>query len=136
MINRVVLIGRVVASPEVKYTQSGIAVASFTIAVERNFKNTAGEKQTDFINVVAWIKLAELCYQYLEKGQMAGVEGSLQMKKWEKDGEKRTSYEVLTDNVQFLSRAGKSENNPPTGSIGQEPSNTTVSEDDREGLPF
>ena len=106
MINKVILVGRMVADPEVRYTQSGIAVARLRIAVERPFKNANGEKQTDFINAVAWRKLAELCGQYLKKGQMAAIDGSLQMNQWEQEGQKRTTYEVLADNVQFLDRGG------------------------------
>ncbi len=106
MINRVILVGRMVADPEIRYTQSGIAVARLRIAVERPFKNANGERQTDFINAVAWRKLAELCGQYLKKGQMAAIDGSLQMNQWEQEGQKRTTYEVIADNIQFLDRGG------------------------------
>lgn len=102
MINRIVLVGRLVADPELKNTQSGIPVCRFRLAVERNYKGQDGNRATDFITVVAWKKLAELCQQYLQKGRMAGVEGSLQMNQWEQDGQKRTTYEVQADNVQFL----------------------------------
>lgn len=102
MINRIVLVGRLVADPELKNTQSGIPVCRFRLAVERNYKGQDGNRVTDFITVVAWKKLAELCQQYLQKGRMAGVEGSLQMNQWEQDGQKRTTYEVQADNVQFL----------------------------------
>jgi single-strand DNA-binding protein len=105
MINRIVLVGRLVADPEVRYTQNGIAVANFTIAVERPFRSASGEKQTDFIPVVAWRKLAELMGQYMKKGRLIGVDGSLQMRKYQtKEGENRTVYEVLADNIQFLDR--------------------------------
>lgn len=68
MLNRVILIGRTTADPEMRYTNSGTAVASFTLAVDRNRTNQAGERETDFINIVVWNKLAELCAQYLKKG--------------------------------------------------------------------
>ncbi len=126
MINRVILVGRMVADPEVRYTQSGIAVARLRIAVERRFKSATGERQTDFINIVAWRKLAELCGQYLKKGRMVGIDGSLQMNQWEQDGQKRTTYEVLADNIQFLDREGSSggggiDNYPPPPSDSDAP---------------
>lgn len=107
MINRVILIGRLVADPEAKYTQSGLAVCNFRLAVERNFKNAEGEKETDFINCVAWRKTAELIAEYCKKGHLIGVDGSLQMRRYEtREGEKRTTYEVQCDSVQFLESKG------------------------------
>jgi single-strand DNA-binding protein len=103
MINSVILIGRLVADPETRYTQSGIAVCNFRIAVDRNFKNAAGEKETDFINIVTWRKTAELCGQYLNKGRLVGIQGSLQTRSYQdKDGNNRTAYDVVADSVQFL----------------------------------
>lgn len=109
MINRIVLVGRLVADPELRTTQTGVQVCRFRLAVERNYKADDGNRKTDFFAVIAWNKLAELCQQYLQKGSMAGVDGTLQMNQWEKDGEKRTSYEVNADNVQFIggSKNGK-----------------------------
>ncbi|MGI6457554.1 MAG: single-stranded DNA-binding protein [bacterium] len=109
MLNKVILIGRITADPELRYTQSGIAVASYSIAVDRRFKGPNGEKQTDFINVVSWRKQAELLCNYVKKGYMIAVEGSLHMRKYQaQDGQNRTVYEVVTDNVQFLDRGGRS----------------------------
>jgi single-strand DNA-binding protein len=103
MINSVVLVGRLVADPETRYTQTGIAVCNFCIAVDRNFKNASGEKETDFINIVAWRKTAELCGQYLSKGRLVGIEGSLQIRKYQdKEGNNRTAAEVVAGQVQFL----------------------------------
>ena len=102
MINKVIIVGRLVADPEVRYTQDGTAIASFRVAVERSFKNKNGEKQTDFINCVAWKKLGALVGQFCTKGKMVACDGSLQQKNWEQEGVKRTSYEVNCDNVQFL----------------------------------
>ncbi|MGC9327442.1 MAG: single-stranded DNA-binding protein [Candidatus Hinthialibacter sp.] len=116
MINRIVLVGRLVADPEVRYTQNGIAVASFRIAVDRPFRSAGGERQTDFINIVAWRKLAELMGQYMKKGRLIGVDGSLQMRKYQtKEGENRTVYEVQADTIQFLDRGDSS------GSAGAPP---------------
>lgn len=108
MLNKIILIGRLVADPEMRYTQSGIGVVNFRIAVDRTYKNASGEKETDFINIVAWRKLAELVNQYLGKGRLVAVEGSLQMRRYQsKEGENRTAYEVQAENVQFLDRGDK-----------------------------
>lgn len=105
MLNRIVLIGRLTADPEVRYTQSGVAVANMRMAVDRNYKDQNGERPTDFINLVAWRKAAELISQYMKKGRMMAVEGSLQMRQFQtKEGENRTVYEVLIENFQFLDR--------------------------------
>ncbi|MBN2327666.1 MAG: single-stranded DNA-binding protein [Candidatus Omnitrophica bacterium] len=118
MINRIVLVGRLVADPEVRYTQNGVAVSSFSIAVDRPYRSAGGERQTDFINIVAWRKLAELMGQYMKKGRLIGVDGSLQMRKYQtKEGENRTVYEVQADNIQFLDRGESS----GSGSAGAPP---------------
>lgn len=104
MINRVVLLGRLTKDPELRYTPSGVAVATFTLAVDRRFSNQQGERETDFIFIVAWRQLAELCANYLKKGQQAAVEGRLQTRSYEnRDGQKVYVTEVVADNVQFLS---------------------------------
>ena len=104
MINAVVIIGRLTRDPELRSTSSGNAVANFTLACERRFKGQNGEKTTDFFPVIVWGKLAEICGQYLSKGQLAGVEGTLQNRQWEaKDGSKRTTTEIIASDVQFLS---------------------------------
>ena len=105
MINRVILLGRLTADPEMRYLSSGNPVTNFTLAVERPFTNQQGEKETDFINIVVWRKLAELCSEYLVKGQKAAVEGRLQVRSYEdKQGQRRTIAEVVADNVQFLEK--------------------------------
>lgn len=107
MLNRVVLIGRLTRDPELRFTQSGIAVASFTLAVDRNFKNAAGERETDFIDIVVWRAQAENCANYLSKGKLAAVDGSLRIRSYEaQDGQKRRVAEVVADNVRFLSPKG------------------------------
>lgn len=109
MLNRVILIGRLVADPEIRYTQSGIPVVNFRMAVDRRFKNASGERETDFINIVAWRKTAELVNEYTRKGYMVAIEGSLQMRRYQtNEGENRVVYEVQADSVQFLDRGGRS----------------------------
>jgi single-strand DNA-binding protein len=105
--NHIVLIGRLVADPETRYTQSGIAMTKFCLAVDRKFKNQAGERETDFINCVAWRKAAEIIGQYMTKGQKFAVQGSLQSRKWEdKDGNKRVSFDVQVDEFNFIDSKG------------------------------
>ncbi|MBU5626135.1 single-stranded DNA-binding protein [Oscillibacter sp. MSJ-2] len=102
MLNRIILMGRLVADPELRRTQSGTPVTSLRIAVDRDFKNQSGEKETDFIDVVAWRATAEFVAKYFAKGRMAVVEGRLQIRPWtDKEGNKRTSAEVVADNVYF-----------------------------------
>ncbi|PWI56825.1 single-stranded DNA-binding protein [Sulfoacidibacillus thermotolerans] len=105
MLNRIILIGRLTQDPELRYTQSGTAVASFTLAVDRQRANQAGDRETDFINIVVWQKLGELCAQYLRKGRLAAVEGRLQIRQYEnKEGQRVRVAEVVADNVRFLDR--------------------------------
>lgn len=104
MLNRVVLIGRLTKDPELRYTQNGVAVASFTLAVDRNYKNAQGDKETDFIPCVVFRQLAELCANYLAKGRLAAVDGRIQVRSYDgQDGQKRYVTEVLGENVRFLS---------------------------------
>ncbi len=103
MLNHIVIMGRLARDPELRRTQSGIPVASFRLAVDRDFKDkTTGERATDWIDVVAWRQTGEFVSRYFTKGRMAVVEGRLQMRDWtDKDGNKRTSAEVVADNVYF-----------------------------------
>ena len=104
MLNRIVIIGRLTRDPEMRQTPSGTAVCTFTLAVDRSFKSAAGERETDFIPVVAWRQLGENCAQYLAKGKLAAVDGRLQIRTYQaQDGSKRTAAEVVADNVRFLS---------------------------------
>lgn len=101
--NKVVLIGNLVRNPEVRATQSGISVCNFTVAVNRRFKKENGEQETDFLNVIAWRQLAELCSKYLAKGRKVAVTGSIQTRQYEaKDGSKRTAWDIVADEVEFL----------------------------------
>jgi len=104
VLNRVVLIGRLTKDPELRYTPGGVAVASFTLAVDRNFKNAQGERETDFIPCVVYRQLAELCANYLAKGKLAAIDGRIQVRSFEgQDGQRRWVTEVIGDNVRFLS---------------------------------
>ncbi|MFW6270712.1 MAG: single-stranded DNA-binding protein [Bacillota bacterium] len=105
MLNRIIIIGRLTRDPELRYTESGRAVTNFTLAVERNFKNTeTGEREVDFIKVTVWQKLAENCAKYLKKGSLAAAEGQLYINKDKgKDGRTYTNAFVNARNVRFLS---------------------------------
>ncbi len=102
MLNTVVLIGRLTADPKLRYTPGGHAVANFSLAVERPYKNQAGEKEVDFFDIVVWRKLAETCDNHLGKGRLVAISGSLQQDRWETDEGKRSRVKVNADNVRFL----------------------------------
>ena len=102
MLNHIVLMGRLTRDPEMRRTQSGVAVTSFSLAVDRDFSAQGGDKQTDFIDIVAWRNTAEFVSKYFTKGRMAVVSGRLQIRDWtDKDGGKRRSAEIVADNVYF-----------------------------------
>ena len=155
MINNVALTGRLVREPEVKSTQSGISVMSNTIAVERKFKNSNGERETDFINIVAWRKTAETMGQYLNKGSLVGIEGNIQTRNYE-NNEGRIIYvtEVVIDNFSFLESRSESQqnnynpqsnqgqrdrqqnDNPFAGANSDDPFESNGAEIDDSSLPF
>ena len=113
MLNRVVLIGRLTKDPELRYTPNGVATASFTLAVDRNYKNAQGEKETDFIPCVVWRQLAELCAEYLAKGKLAAIDGRMQVRSYEtQDGQRRYVTEVVGENVRFLSPRDSTSSTP------------------------
>ncbi|MBR4894078.1 MAG: single-stranded DNA-binding protein [Kiritimatiellae bacterium] len=102
MLNKVFLMGRLTRNPELRHTQSGTPVASFSIAVDRDFKSQNGEKDTDFINIVAWRNTAEFVSKYFTKGRMAVIEGRLQIRDWtDKHGTAQRTAEVVADNIYF-----------------------------------
>ena len=106
MLNKVILIGRLVADPQLRYTQSGIAVTSFTLAVDRPFVSQDGQREADFIDIVTWRKLAEVCANHLNKGRLVAVEGRLQIRSYDdQNGIRRKASEIVADNVRFLDRA-------------------------------
>lgn len=105
MLNNVVLIGRLCKDPELRYLQSGKAVATIRLAVDRGTKNAAGEKETDFVDVIAWEKQAETVANYLQKGRLVAVQGRLQIRQYETtEGQRREKAEVVANQVRFLDR--------------------------------
>ncbi len=109
-LNRVILIGRLTADPEMKYTPTGVPVATLRIAVNRITKNEQGEYEADFFNVTAWRRTAEFANNYLQKGRLISVDGRLQTRSWvdQASGQKRTAFEIQADNIEGLDRKGDS----------------------------
>ena len=110
-LNKVILIGRLTRDPELRSTESGAELCRFTLAVDRPYTKQNGEKEADFINIVAWRRLAEVCAKYLAKGRLAAIEGRLEIRSYtNREGEPRRAAQVVADNVQFLSpREGPSD---------------------------
>ncbi len=123
MLNRIVIMGRLTRDPELKQTPSGVGVASFTVAVDRDFKNReTGEKATDFIDCVAWRQTAEFASRYLTKGRMVAVEGRLQIREWtDREGGKRRSAEIVADNIYFGDSKPAGGGAPQRGASGGAP---------------
>lgn len=140
MLNHVCLQGRICNDIELRRTGSGVAVASFTLAVDRDFKNSGGEKETDFFDIVCWRNTAEFVSKYFAKGNMTAVTGRLQGRSWEdNEGKKRKAVEVVADSVYFCERKEKvSENaqNPHIRVENYAAKNFDVIEDSFEQLPF
>ncbi|MDD2211747.1 MAG: single-stranded DNA-binding protein [Clostridia bacterium] len=139
MLNCAVLIGRLTKDPELRYTPSGVAVASFTLAVDRSWLNQQGEKEADFIPIVVWRKQAESCANYIGKGSLVAVQGRIQVRTYEaKDGQRRWVTEVIADNVRFLDKRGSNTNMQGMGSVGSEAGNEVGSEVEftEEDIPF
>jgi len=133
MYNKVFLIGNLTKDPELRYTPSGIPVARFTIAVNRPTAKSE-KNEVDFINIVAWRRLAEICGEYLKKGRPVSIEGRLQIRPYEKDGEKRLFSEVVADGMQML---GKKESTgaQPDKTVNEQPG-TPASPEGGEEIPF
>ncbi len=107
MLNKVILIGRLVADPQLRYTQNGVARTGFTLAVDRPFTTQGGEREADFIDIVVWQKLAEVCANHLGKGRLVAVEGRLQIRSYDdSNGIRRKAAEIVAENVRFLDRQG------------------------------
>ena len=138
MLNHIVLMGRLVRDPELRRTQNGTAVASFTLAVERDYRGDTEKKQTDFIDIVAWRNTAEFVSRYFTKGRMAVVSGRLQIRDWtDRDGDKRKSAEVVADNVYFGdSKRDSSINSYPKENSAPLTASDFEEIDDDEELPF
>ncbi|CAM4100678.1 single-stranded DNA-binding protein [Mesobacillus thioparans] len=127
MMNRVVLVGRLTKDPELRFTPNGVAVATFTLAVNRSFTNQQGEREADFINCVVWRRPAENVANFLKKGSLAGVDGRVQTRSYEgQDGKRVYVTEVLAESVQFLEPKGQS---PDRGDSG-------YSRQNDQGSPF
>ncbi|MCL6612571.1 MAG: single-stranded DNA-binding protein [Peptococcaceae bacterium] len=137
MYNKIILIGRLTADPELRFTPSGVPVSRFTLAVNRTFSNKQGERETDFIDVVLWRGLAETCANNLKKGYMVAVDGRLQIRSYDdSQGIRRKAAEVVAENVRFLDRGRDSQYGPAPGqqkSGDDEFSEVPFTEDD---LPF
>lgn len=140
MLNKITVMGRMVSDPELRRTGSGVPVASFTVAVDRDFSNN-GEKETDFIDCVAWRQLGEFVDKYFPKGKMAVVSGRLQIRSWtDKDGNKRRTAEIVAENVYFgdSKNDSTSQTNATTGFVKAEnvPNRFAPIEEEDFGLPF
>ena len=138
MFNTVILTGRLTSDPELKTTANGVPVTSFTIAVQRKYKQ-GEESQADFINIVAWRQTAEFITKYFHKGSMIGIEGSIQTRKYQdKDGNNRVAFEVIANNVQFVESKKASVDASPASDLSQQVDNNAdfVQVDDNDDLPF
>ncbi len=138
--NKILLIGNVASDVELKKTQSGVSVCTFKLAVQRKFKNAAGEREADFLPVVTWRQLADLCAKYLAKGRKCAVSGSLQTRSYDaQDGSKRYVTEIVADEVEFLSPRDSAAQNGATGATeanAQQPDSAGFSEVTDDDLPF
>lgn len=122
MINRVILVGRLTKDPEYRQTPNGVSVATFTLAVNRPFTNSQGEREADFINVVVFRRQAENVNNYLSKGSLAGVDGRIQSRNYENNEGRRVFVtEVVADNVQFMDSKGSNQQNNQSQQQGQAP---------------
>ena len=141
MVNQIVIVGRLTASPELKFSAAGLAIGTFTLAVDRQFSK---EKATDFIPVVTFKAQAENCAKFLDKGRLAAVTGRLQIRTYtDQDGTKRKAAEVVADNVKFLDRAKDPTTNMSMDSVSEVPFGKGSKSDfateisfDEESLPF
>ncbi|MTI93917.1 MAG: single-stranded DNA-binding protein [Firmicutes bacterium] len=121
MLNRVILIGRLTKDPELRYTpNTGVAVATFMLAVDRSFTNRDGEREADFIPIVVWRKTAENCANYLAKGSLVAVDGRIQVRSYEQDGQRRYITEVVAEDVRFMPRSVQSGQTGQTAQSGQQ----------------
>jgi single-strand DNA-binding protein len=134
-VNKVILIGRLGRDPEIKYTPSGAPVAKFSLATDEVFKDRAGEQQrrTEWHNIVAWNKLAEICGEYLTKGKQVYIEGSIRSRQWEdQSGNKRTAYEIVAREMKMLGSRADAERVPTAGTAPTTESG--AASNDRESL--
>lgn len=133
--NKAILTGNLTRDPEHSVTPNGVPVCRFTIAVQRRFADAQGNRQADFLPVIAWRQLADLCARYLAKGRKVAVTGEIQTRSYDaQDGTKRYVTEIIADEVEFLSAAGQQQNNAPAPSPAPPPSGFTAVDDDE--MPF
>ena len=142
-VNKVILIGRLGKDPELKYTPSGTPIAKFTLATDDVFKDQTGEQQrrTEWHNIVAWKRLAEICGEYLTKGKQVYIEGSIRSRQWEdQSGNKRTSYDIVAREMKMLGSKGDTERStsqtqtsPPSPREPEDTSGADITDDD---IPF
>lgn len=132
--NRTILVGRLTKDPELRYTPSGVPVATFTLAVNRSFTNQEGEREADFINCVVWRRQAENAANFLKKGSLAGVDGRLQTRNYEgQDGRRVYVTEVVAESVQFLEPKGDGPSRPQTGTSNRGGDTTGYQDHQRNG---
>ena len=143
MLNHITLMGRLTRDPELRSTTSGTPVASFTLAVDRDFAaRDSGERQTDFIDIVAWRQTGEFASKYFRKGQLVAVQGRLQSRKWEdKEGKKRVSYEIVADRVHFAESkkengAAPNDGGVSGGGFSEETDSFGLPDEGDDDLPF
>lgn len=141
--NKVILTGRLAGDPETRTTQSGVSVCTFRLAVQRRFANAQGVREADFLTIVCWRQLADLCAKYLAKGHRAAVEGSIQTRTYDgQDGQRRYVTEILADSVEFLqgkevAAGGSTQAGAAAqGQTGPEGNGGFVEVDDNDELPF
>lgn len=140
MLNKIFIMGRLTRDPELRTTNSGTSVASFSLAVDRNYKGADGEKETDFIDCVAWRSTAEFAAKYFTKGRMAVVEGRLQIRPWtDKEGNNRRSAEVIVDNMYFGDSKRDADTGgarPASGPVNVSANDWQEADEDEGDLPF
>ena len=140
MVNCAILMGRLTKDPELRTTQNGTSVTSFAVAVDREYVRQGEERQTDFINVVAWRQTAEFVSRYFRKGSMIAVQGSIQTRNYEdKNGNKRTAVEVIADKVSFCGSKAENGNNSPVDAQANASDYTAINTNDSgedDDLPF
>lgn len=136
MLNRTVLMGRLTRDPKLRQTPNNVSVATFSLAVDRNYQADKNNKQTDFINIVAWRHTAEFVSKYFTKGQLVAVEGSIQTRNYQdKDGNNRTAFEVVADQVYFAERKNQAGADPAFAPVNDLSDFEEIDADDSD-LPF
>jgi single-strand DNA-binding protein len=137
-VNKAIMIGRLGNDPETRFTPTGVACTTFTIATNESWKDDDGKEkvQTDWHHVVAWRKLGEICQQYLKKGSQVFIEGKIRTRSWEKDNVKRYTTEIIAEHVQFLGHKQESEGRTFTPPIAEESTPAVTGPVSSDDLPF